>query len=362
MITGWDMRRLAFLITLFCCALPLLAEDMPRLAVMEMTVDGDIPSLPLRTLLTQELRQLIADKKRFRVLDGAPQQERLAALPDTIPTADRRLCLDHDCLPQLHETLAVDTVLWVTLSCADDTHCFMTAMLHSVTGGTSTAVVVETPPHEEGLHGALRAIAQSLGAPAERTVDILQAAATAKEDYRPLGTTLPESASSHEPRTKPTDRQKLMYQNYIFTLQAFIGTTLGARLTLGTLRWEHFQMEIFSGGAGVDFGTVNLEKTGVYFSLYFLGLGGKWPVTASGRHEIGFIIGILGAGGSFDGDGNRMEYFPTKVAYHYNMIEGAVFEAGISFPLLYFTEVNESYRTYLWGGIPNIQFFVGIGY
>jgi hypothetical protein len=168
---------------------------------------------------------------------------------------------------------------------------------------------------------------------------------------RPTG----KSERLRELRAKPVDREKLIHQNYIFTFQAFIGTTLGGRLTLGTLRWEHFQMEIASFGLGIDLTQVSDEN--FYLSMH-LGLGGKWALDTAGTHDLGFMIGIGGGSTRVYRGGehgrwaiNRVELFPSRISYRYNMASGGCLETGLSVPLVW-----------LQNFIPNIQLFFSVGY
>jgi hypothetical protein len=347
------MRRFAFLIIVIYCALPLLAEESPRLAVMEMTATGDYPDVDLRTRLTQELRQRIANELLFAVLDGPPQQERLAALPDNTPFTDRHACLAAACLPRLGESLGVKAVLWTTADCGDRS-CFVSAVLTPVSGGRPTVMMSETPRDEQGLRAAVTAIAGKLGAPAP-------APAFTKQKHghptAPQNTvSLPDQERAPEPAVRRTGPEKLMYQNYVFMIHAFAGTTVGGRLTLGTLRWEHFQMEIFTAGFGLD---IVDGIAGFHYSVSFVSIGGKWAVSYSQNHELGFLFGVLGTGATFTRHDDRVELVPSRFFYRYNMDSGGVMETGISLPLIYFTADQSGDITL---GIPNIQFYIGFGY
>lgn len=330
------------IVALFFLTLPLFAEELPRLAIMEITADGDFPSPELRTQLTAELRQHIADGRRYRVLDGVPQKKVLDALPDNALFADRRACLDGGCLPILRDAFAADFVAWTTINCGE-TKCLLSATVTPTSGDAPTIVLTEMVRSERGLRNSLATVAAKLNGTAPR-----RAAGTESEELpaQPNRTTLPDPERTPGMRTSP--EQKLIRQNYIFVLQGFTGATTGARLTLGTLRWEHFQMEILSGAGGCSIHRGDLD--GIYFSTYVAGLGGKWAVTSSGAHDLGFMIG-LGGGLTIGYHVARLELLPAKLTYRYNMESGGVFEAGIAFPLIW-----------VFDHTPNIQIFLGIGY
>ena|GEM_PF-2622138 len=339
------MRRIVLFALFFCCASALFAQETPRLAVMELTDDGTFTA-EQREQLTKELRQLIANERRFRVLDGPPQRKRLAALGGNTRSFDHRACMESGCLAQLQTALTIDAVLWANISCNDDTRCFLQATLHPVKDGAPTKVLIETPSTAESLRGALLSIARKLGLPAPTITFAVEHEQNARR-----GNDLPEM-TLHRPRQrhlKPEARQRLFTQNYIFTLQGFVGTTIGAKLTLGTLRWENFQMEIAHVAAGAQ--TIEEISNSLHITSYMVGLGGKWAVSSNGEHELGFMIGALGAGFTFTNEDTRLELLPTKLMYRNNMDNGGVFEVGIATPLIW-----------LFNYIPNIQLYVGIGY
>ncbi len=342
------MRWFASLFIIIYCALPLLAEEGPRLAVMEMTATGDYPDAALRTQLTQELRQRIANKQLFAVLDGPPQQERLVALPDNAPFADRHDCLVADCLPRIGEALTVKAVLWVTADCGSHS-CFVSAVLTPTSGGRPTVMMSETPRDEQGLRAAISAVAGKLGPPPPPPTFAVQKPETLTTPQNTA--TLSDEESPKKTRVAYTGRDKLTYQNYIFTLRVFAGLTLGAGITWGTLRWKNFQMEVLHVQGGVD----SLSPTrSMHLTEYWVGLGGKWPLSSSdGHEELGFMIGVLGAGVTISDKIARIELLPTRFIYRYNMDSGGVFEAGIAMPLIWFIGNT---------AIPNITLYVGIGY
>lgn len=313
---------------------------------MELRATETFPSLEELTALTRELRQLIANELLFRVLDGQPQQKRLATLADPGRFADRTTCGADGCLPALRTALDADLVLGTTISCPDQTHCSITASLQPTGEGTPTAATIQAPRDIGGIRGALRAIAQKLGTPRRDPFTATSPATSAPSTA--TVTITPDPDRIRRLRTGNIPEDKLLYQNYIIILNGFIGTTIGIRTTWGTLRWEHFQMEILSGGGGVDVIT-GLE--GAHFSCHLIGLGGKWNIASSREHELGFMIGALGGGGTVSRDLFRLEFLPSKFIYRNNMASGGVFEAGIAMPLVW-----------LGSYIPNIQLFVGIGY
>ncbi len=313
---------------------------------MELRATETFPSPEELTALTRELRQLIANELLFRVLDGPAQQKRLATLADPARFADRAACIAGDCLPTLRGALDADLVLWATVSCPDETHCSITASLQPTGEGTPTAVTIETPRNITGIRGALRAIAQKLGTPRRDPFAAPAPAISAQATATPAAP--PDPGRIRRLRTGNIPEDKLLYQNYVIILNGFIGSTIGIRTTWGTLRWEHFQMEILSGGGGVD---VISGLEGVHFSCHLIGLGGKWEIASSREHELGFMIGLIGGGVTMSNDLLRIEFLPSKFIYRNNMASGGVFEAGIAMPLVW-----------LGSYIPNIQLFVGIGY
>ncbi len=337
------MRWFASLFIIIYCALPLCAEEGPRLAVMEMTAAGDYPDAELCARLTDELRQRIANERLFAVLDGGPQQALLNALPDNDRFTDRRLCQEHGCLPELQRTLVARAALWIQVDCGPEA-CFVSATLTPIPDGRSTVILSETPRSEPGLRAALIAIAGRLGPPTEPPPVIAPAGAA------PAGST-PLSAPDPGRGRFSDARPQLTYQNYVFILRAFAGASFGGGSTWGTLRWKNFQMEIAGSSVGAA-----LDREGqldaISFSCHLVGLGGKWALPSGGGHdELGFMIGVIGGGATLGGGMVRVELLPTRFMYRYNMDSGGVFEAGIALPLVWFG------RDYT----PNLTFYLGIG-
>lgn len=337
------MLRSAFLmITLFCGA-ALFAAEPPRLTVQEMTATGDYPDADLRTRLTQELRQRIANEKLFAVVDGAPQRALLAALPEPERFDDRSFCMERGCLADIERVLAVRAALWVHADCGPDS-CFVTATLTPTAGKRPTVIITETPRNEPGLRSALTAIATRLGTPPSPAPTL---APEGSESSRALFL----SGADRDRLALPEERSRLAYQNYVFILRPFGGASFGAGLSLGTLRWRNFQMEIAATNLGVAIDRHG-KPAAIYYSAHLVGLGGKWTLpSGDGHDELGFMIGMIGGGATMGGYVLRIELLPSRLMYRYNMDSGGVFEAGLLFPLVWFG--RDMY--------PNLTFYLGIG-